>query len=1056
MLQNFDAAYTKLKPEQREAVDSVYGPVLLLAGPGSGKTHVLTLRIANLLRVADVDPSNILALTFTETAASNMRERLRQFIGNAAYKVTVSTFHGFCNELIQAYRANFIFAREMRQIDDLTRIKILQEILDGNEFLLLKKYNSPYMMLSDISRAISILKKEGLTAERFYLKTTEHAEYLTENAEISTTKASSKNISTARLASDTNAPTEKAKYKKIWQDYHKLIAKNTELAEIYSQYESRLLDEGLYDYEDMILFVTRELNENPDFLADLQERYQFLLVDEYQDTNGAQNELLWNLTKEVEQPNIFAVGDDDQSIYSFQGANLRNILEFVQNYQGTKIITTKYNFRSRQEVLDVAQASISNNSQRFVTQYQEEAKELGIELNKQLIAGRGLDLQPARDLDPKPIILSKHANQQQELDQILTQIESLTSAGVAPESIAVIYRKHADGLELAKHLQAQGILTNSAIGNNVLQSTLARQLLGLFKWLQSPTSSSDLLQILHWPNWQLSTIDLYKILRHLGTQYSGLELLDILISPDTLHTIGIENVEQITALANKLLGLRQVAMSEDLPTLFLELIEQGGFLESAMGDGDTAKLLVLNRLQKFLIARSRRNSDYKVSDLLLDLESMREHGLQLEATKLEANPKGVNLMSAHSAKGLEFDYVFLIRCTDGNWGNRRVPSKLNLLNLFELGIGNHSLNKEDAIEEERRLFFVALTRARAQLYISYSQSYYNFEQDKLTKAIPSMYLEEVSPEYTTIVDNTEAQIDPTVNLRKLSPLPEIVGSNLREFLFTAAKELRLSFSAFNTYLECPQRFLYEYILRIPKSIQPSMVLGLALHYALEKFNSKRIELLGKQSNDSAQLGIVELNLLVKQYIATKDLPEAVGVAITQEAEKVLSEYYPEIMLANAGKIFAAEYSFSHRLNFEGIALTGKIDLLIEDVAANSEKHLQIVDYKSGEPASRNALLGVTKSAGYVANYHQQLIFYKLLVELDPRFSQKQLVVNKATLVFLRPNKSGKFKSEEFVITPEEVSTLKLKIKVVHQKIMSLEFNQACQKESCGVCSMLVR
>src|SRR3989339_1934922 len=285
----FESAYKKLNPTQKLAVDSIEGPVLVLAGPGTGKTQVLTVRIANVLKETDTDPSSILALTYTDAAAREMKERLIGLIGQDGYYVKIGTFHALCNEIISDNPDRFARPAGMQNVTELERVNIISEILEKNTFELLKPVNAPQMYIKDIIGAISILKREGITLKRF----AELVATLTEEFEMEKDGMTK----TARTEKET------------------LIKKNTDLLFIYEKYQEKLKVIGRLDFEDMINWVVEAFESDPDFLQQYEENFQYILVDEYQDTNSAQNRLGFALSSFWgDKANIFCVGDANQSI----------------------------------------------------------------------------------------------------------------------------------------------------------------------------------------------------------------------------------------------------------------------------------------------------------------------------------------------------------------------------------------------------------------------------------------------------------------------------------------------------------------------------------------------------------------------------------------------------------------------------------------------------------------------------------------------------------------------------------------------------------------------
>ncbi|MFM2357453.1 MAG: hypothetical protein RJA61_190, partial [Candidatus Parcubacteria bacterium] len=338
----FDSAYKTLNKAQKQAVDTIEGPVMVVAGPGTGKTQILTLRIANILLKTDTAPENILALTFTESGVLSMRKRLSRIIGTVAYRVSINTFHGFANEIIQNNPEEFPHIIGSRSTTDIEQIGIVEKILQENDFEFLKPYGDQNYFVKPILSGINDLKREGIDTENFkgLIK-----------------KAQDEFVSIVDLYHEKGA--HKGKMKGVYKDLEKVISKNKELSKIYDIYESSLRKAKLYDYNDMIMEVLRALRSNEDLLLRLQEQHQYILVDEHQDTNNAQNKILELLASHfAPRPNLFVVGDEKQAIFRFQGASLENFLYFKKLYPETVLISLVENYRSTQSILDGAHSML--------------------------------------------------------------------------------------------------------------------------------------------------------------------------------------------------------------------------------------------------------------------------------------------------------------------------------------------------------------------------------------------------------------------------------------------------------------------------------------------------------------------------------------------------------------------------------------------------------------------------------------------------------------------------------------------------------------------------
>lgn len=447
-MNNFTEAYSKLNEAQKEAVETIYGPVIVFAGPGSGKTQLLSMRIGKILESTDTLPSSILCLTFTEAAASNMRKRLHSLIGVQANQVAFHTFHSFGSEVINQNPEQFFFGASYSSIDDIGQYRILRQIFESLSWdnpLSTFSLDHDFIYLNDTLSSIQILKQGGISEIDLAEITSLNHIFLEEanqilpeefNSTVSQktllewpeffskfTQLCSKHIMEAEksdyawlkifptlaqtLASEVNLVNLKiieskkttpfTEWKKHFLEKNKSnnfvfkesskIQKQIALIDVYTKYQQEMHKQGFYDFADMLIQVVAKLEdtENPELAFNLQEKYQYILVDEFQDTNGVQLRLLLNLLNSTIpdfQPNVLVVGDDDQAIYKFQGANIQNLWKFKQSFPESKEITLSLNYRSSQDILDVACEIIQQSSERFTQQ---------IGIDKKLISA--LDLQ---------------------------------------------------------------------------------------------------------------------------------------------------------------------------------------------------------------------------------------------------------------------------------------------------------------------------------------------------------------------------------------------------------------------------------------------------------------------------------------------------------------------------------------------------------------------------------------------------------------------------------------------------------------------------------------
>src|ERR1700733_5339910 len=352
--QHFQEEYQKLNGQQRLAVDTTEGPVMVIAGPGTGKTQILAARIGKILLETDVYPANILCLTYTDAGTIAMRRRLLSFIGVDAYKIHIHTFHSFCNDIIQENLSLFE-KTELDPISDLERIQLFKTLIDGfPKDHPLKRYRGDvYYEMSNLQHLFSTLKREGWTPAFINQKIDEYLASLPAREEY-VAKRATREFKKGEVRTD-----------KIAEETERMGRLRAAVGE-FDKYQQLMRRKNRYDFDDMILWVIKAFEEHKSLLSTYQERYQYILVDEYQDTSGTQNRLISLLIGFWDRPNVFVVGDDDQSIYRFQGANVENMLDFAHQYEKDLLtVVLTHNYRSTQPILDISRTLIDKNEDRL-------------------------------------------------------------------------------------------------------------------------------------------------------------------------------------------------------------------------------------------------------------------------------------------------------------------------------------------------------------------------------------------------------------------------------------------------------------------------------------------------------------------------------------------------------------------------------------------------------------------------------------------------------------------------------------------------------------------
>lgn len=984
----FQGLYDKLNKEQKQAVDAIEGPVMVIAGPGTGKTQILTLRIANILKKTDTTPDSILALTFTESGVFSMRKRLVEIIGSAGYRVGIFTFHGFCNEVIRRFPDSFPKIIGANQLNDIEKISILKSIIEKSELKKLKPFGDNFFYLNSIRGKISELKRENIATEKL-LKLVEKQ------------KKEFKKIDDLYHEKGVHYGKMKGKY----ADFEKKIEKNEELAFVYELYEKELRERKLYDYEDMIIETIKALESDRDILLSLQEEYQYVLADEHQDANNSQNRLLELLASYHKSPNLFIVGDEKQAIFRFQGASLENFLYFKNLYKNALLITLIRNYRSYQHILDSARSLI----QKVIP-----AKESPLLKGKEDVGGSKIGLR----------VFSK---QEYEYLFLAEDIQEKLRQGIKAEEIAVFYRNNKDADAIISIFEKNNIQFVVESDQNILLDNDMRKLIALLRAVNELGNDDLLLPILHADFLGLDGLDIYKLAAF--SKKTKISLYDILKSEKVLKETGIEQCKNFYSLYKKINSWKSFAQNKPLAELLEIIVEESGFLNHLLSGSEAiekiAKLSGLFDTAKNLVENHR---EYKLNNFIAHIDLLEEHNILVKKDSRSVIPKKVRLMTAHKSKGLEFDFVYIIGAYDKHWGNKRATEHFHIhAPVFRKG-------DEDNNDDDRRLFYVALTRARSGVNISYSKEGENGEQQ-----LPSQFIEEIDSKYVEEFD-TDTFESGVKKETFLAPKKNVkISVKDKHFLSGLFMEQGLSVTALNNYLECPWNYFYSNLLRIPKAPNKHMMFGTAIHRTLKDVfdKIKNGEIIKKE----------KMIMLFEDYLGKQPLHSSEHIEAFKKGRDALSGYYENYKENWKNSLFEKTLNeFRVSVLFEDIKLRGNLDK-IEVLDGNNS--VNVVDYKTGKPKSRNAIWGKTKTGN--GNYKRQLAFYKLLLDL---YDGGKFNMTSGEIDFVEPDKKGKYHKEKFAVTDEELKELKDTIKNTAKEILSLSFwDKKCDNKKCDYCKI---
>ncbi|MBK6485059.1 MAG: ATP-dependent helicase [Chitinophagaceae bacterium] len=1018
---NFNEAFAKelsrLNEQQKIAVSTIEGPVLVIAGPGTGKTQIIATRIGQLLasEEAQAQPHNILCLTYTEAGAIAMRKRLLKIIGTDAHRITIETFHAFCNTVIQQ-NIEYFGRRELEPISELERSALMEEMLNELDptHPLRRLKGDIYFEAGRLQHLFSTMKQEDWTvmqvaeaADRYIEDLPNRDEYIYKRNTKDKKKGDLKE-------NDIAAEAEKMEVLK-------------QAALLFPVFEMKMQRLGRYDYHDMILWVINEFRQNENLLRTYQERYQYILVDEFQDTNGAQNEIINLLTGFWESPNIFCVGDDDQGIYEFQGARLHNIMDFISRHAAAlKTIVLKENYRSTQAILDSAKRVIDNNVLRLANL--EELPE------KKLLAAL-----PERKVSEVLPFVNEYLNDMQEVSGITHRILSLQEQGVPLHEIAVLYYRHAQASTLLSLFEKKAIPYQVNRSVNILDLVEVQQLLNMLRYLdlelRKPyTNDALLFEVMHSRWLGLQATDIATISYFANSEKKPTPWLLLLRDEKFIASLPLADADSIRQFRKTLEHWLGEAKNLTLPMLFEKIINEGGYLQWVLCSDDKPwNLQVLQTLFEFVQKEASKNTALTLTMLLNMVEQMQTHHIRLNVEKTVASKDGVLFSTCHSAKGLEFQHVFLMGCHDTGWEKSRSGAK------------NYSLpdtltftTDENKTEALRRLFYVGMTRAKEGLHISYA-----LQNNEGKQKVASRFVTETGIAVNAITLSEDQMTDALGDLLKEAPMP-VAAKIEQQLVEKRLQHFALSPSTLNAYLDCPVRFYYENIIRIPKAANDSMAFGSAVHYALQrlfekmKVNNEVFPAKEEMVNDFVTtMHRNKLSFTEKQFTNRLEL-----------GKQLLPAFY-EFYIEKWNKQVVLEY-FIQDIEVDGIPLKGKLDKI--EVFGNA---VHVIDYKTGSlvNARKNKKLQPPDEENPLGgDYWRQLVFYKILVD---NLKTKNWKMQTGIIDFIEQDaKSGGFHQFPLQVTNDEVAFVKNQIKTAFAGIMNHEFYEGCGKEDCKWCNFV--
>lgn len=1097
MNKKFDEAFKQLNIEQRQAVEAIEGPVFVIAGPGTGKTQLLAMRAAQILRVdTTMSPSNILCLTFTDNAADNMRARLIKYIGQDAYQVGIHTFNSFGSYVMNAYPENFYEWREMQTADELSTHRILEGILTelpGNHILAASGSDGSFYSLRQLKSFIRDAKSNNLTPTDIQSILAANQSTYTEllpliqqywperinKQSLSEINALIKIFSSIKLPNnpvDAIQPIKQMLVKSllaasaqsselevrlqtkpftVWKDrwlakdgekqwifngqkhHDKLVA----ATEVYERYQTALLTRGLTDFSDQIMWVLRTLQEQSELRYNLQERFQYVMIDEFQDTNRAQLLMAHYITDapvHEGRPNIMVVGDDDQAIFRFQGADIGNVGLFEASYKKPQQIRLTTNYRSTQKILD---------SSRLISSQ--------IELSLQAQRSIVKDLKSTVSAKGSGVALNEFDHEAQHYAWIADHINQLIKQGVSAGEIAVLARVRSQLDDLMPYLSRFDIPIDYERRENVLEQPHVMTLFGLARLVlligeqQLDEVNTLLPKILSEPMWAIPPLDLWKVSQK--TYQHNLHWLDVIFEQENTKLrevvdflVGLGNLSitlPAEQILDQLVGTGPAGADSDEDEAELISKQSSGVFTSPfknyyfgaeLKDGKPTHYLSLlsqlstlrRHLRNYQVSQ---NKTLKIRDLIDFVDSYQRTDTlrMLDTGPHREQEAAVKLMTIHKAKGLEFDTVFVIALQNNAWSKQGRSGRFSYPQNLKIIEPSASL-PDDGL----RLLFVAMTRAKSSLLLNY---FLRSDDDKPQQLYAPLLALDV-PVTNPKVDNSTAALVEQYEQRWLARHGSLSKTDMRACLQENLDRYQLSATHLNNFLDVsaggPLYFLTQNLLHFPASKSPYSIYGSLIHTALRQAHEQTIS---KQ-----KLNIELVIRYFKSEIKRQALTETDKQLFSQKGEEIL-----RVFLLKEAANFIPTQRIEFDFKDQGVAvgqarLRGLIDRMDFD---SKSKLITVSDYKTGRAVTKWQLAPSTEEYERIKlyRYRNQLLFYKLLVDGSSEWGRKGWRAASGLLRFVEPISSGKIITLDLIYTAEEIKRFTKLVEAVWQRIQKLDF-----------------
>ncbi len=1026
------------------------GPLLIVAGAGTGKTTVITQRIAYLIEQGRARSDEILALTFTEKAAGEMEERVDRLLPIGYLDLWVSTFHSFGERILVEHGLDIGLPFDFKLLNEFEQWALIRKNLDKFNLNYYRPLGNPTKFIHALVKHFSRVKDEDISPDE-YLK---YAEELKENMDSMLSGGGKRRNSKLQILSLTDGvnssgssrqpaqgglPKDDRRTKEMAEQE---VARINEVANAYHVYQQLLLNNNALDFGDLINYCLKLFRQRPAILEKYRQQFKYILLDEFQDTNWAQYELVKMLA--APKNNLVVVGDDDQSIYKFRGASVSNILQFKKDYPKSKEIALVKNYRNKQNILDLSYEFIKlNNPNRLEYQLNkgqkndrmaQSGKAAKQRLDKKLVAknkGEGaIGVIAGKDLaDEVRQVVEKIADLKVRSQRRVTNAAhaNRNNEEASWNDYAILVRANESAKNFCQALEIAGLPYQFLASRGLYTKPVIMDILAYLKMLDNYHESPSLYRVLNLPVLNFSYQELVNF--NYWANKKAWSLYEVLKSANSFN-LGRELLAKVEIVLNLIAKHTALVREKSVLEVVLAFLNDSGYLKYLSSRDEHISREIIGYLNQFLkrIQSFESGSDDKsvnsfLSELNMEIDSGEEGALLPD---IEAGPEAIKIMTVHAAKGLEFKYVFIANLVD-----KRFPTieRKELIQIPDALIKEILPQGDIHLEEERRLFYVAMTRAKQDLYFSWAPDYGGIRRKK-----PSRFLAESG---MVQGDNLPAQAGKTEKLKNTET--EEAEAGILDFSIVKKKNENgparypvpsyFSYTQLAAFSNCPYQYRFAHILKIPRQGKAQFSFGKTMHSTLQKlfelikekrgldqtdlFNQNKEENKGKENK--VEISIEEILDLYKQswiedwYESNERKEEyrKLGKEILRDFYKKYEGNWPLVLFTEKGfniKIFAGSKSYTIR---------GAIDRIDE-----AGGKLKVIDYKTGRPKEKLNFID-----------KEQLLIYQMAAR--DLFAQE---IDSLSFYFLENNTEL-----EFLGTDSELKKVKEKIITTIREIEKNKF-----------------